>query len=101
MDIGELLEGDEVAAPSARSERSDARGRRARRSTGGVAGEADVRANTTGPSAIGGVVAGTLVVVVGAFGTPAGEMQSSRERNSSRSRRTKPALQDQGPSSPR
>ena len=42
---------------------------------GGVAGEADVRAEHDG--AVGDrrrVVAGTLVVVVSAFGTPAGEV---------------------------
>ena len=75
VDIGELLEGDEVPAPE-RSGRSGAVLEEGGRAVppGRVADEADVRAEHDGASAIGGVVAGTLVVVVSAFGTPAGEV---------------------------
>ena len=76
VDIGELLEGDEVAAPE-RSGRSGAVLEKGGRAVppGRVAGEADVRAEHDG--AVGDrwcVVAGTLVVVVSAFGTAAGEV---------------------------
>ena len=76
VDIGELLEGDEVAAPK-RFGRSGAVLEEGGRAVppGGVASEAYVRAEHDG--AVGDrrrVVAGTLVVVVSAFGTPAGEV---------------------------
>ena len=81
MDIGELLEGDEVPAP----ERSvgaavlEEGGRAV--PPGGVADEADVRAEHDG--AVGDrrrVVAGTLVVVVSALARPPVRYTRKRSR---------------------
>ena len=76
LDVGELLKGDEIAAPecSGGSGAVLKEGRCAVPS-GGVSGEADARVEHGG--AVGHRwrgVAGTVVVVVSAFGTAAGEI---------------------------
>ena len=82
VDIGELFEGDEVPAPE-RSGRSGAVLEEGGRAVppGGVADEADVRAEHDG--AVGDrrrVVAGTLVVVVSALARPPVRYTRKRSR---------------------